>query len=213
MDPLDGALMTALLVILGALAAVGLFMFFVKREEEKRARKRTKKQKEERRLEEERRKEIAPEHPVKRLKVGDVVSLVGTDFIVQGVLRFREGGFEWVEYKLADATDIRWLEVEDDDELWIALYKEVDDLRITGPRPPERLVYQGETYELEEQGYATMRKEGEVGRRALPECRYYDYEGPGDHVLSIEQWGENFEVSVGTRVSPYSVEVFPASSR
>jgi hypothetical protein len=213
MDPLDGALMTALLVILGALGAVAFFMFLIKHNEEKGTRKLVKKEREEQRLEDERRKEIAPEHPVKRLKVGDVVSLVGTDFIVQGVLRFREGSFEWVEYKLADATDIRWLEVEDDDELWIALYKEVNDLRIAGPRPPEHLSYHGETYELEEQGYATMRKEGDVGRRDLPECRYYDYEGPGDNVLSIEQWGENFEVSAGTRVSPFSVEVYPGSTR
>ena len=59
-----------------------------------------------------------------------------------------------------------------------------------------------------------MRKEGESAHGKLPECRYYDYEAEeGDDVLSVEQWGENFEVSVGRRVSPHAIEVFAASAR
>jgi len=204
-------MLTALLVVTGVFAAVALFMFFIRREEEK-GRKLYKKEGKHLKGGEPRDLISAPpEHPLKRLKVGDVVSYVGQDFIVQGKLIFREGGFEWVEYKVADATDVRWLEVEEDDELWVALYKEVENFRVPGPPPPEVIEFQGDTYELEEQGYAVMRKEGDVGRRLLPECRYYDYEGPGDKVLSIEQWGENLEVSVGTSVSPFALEIFPAS--
>jgi hypothetical protein len=198
--------MTALIVIMGIIAMASLFMFFIKREEERGGK--LKKQKKEKQLE-----ARAAAHPLTRLKVGDALSYVGQDFIVQGKLIFREGSFEWAEYKLADGSDIRWLEVEDDDDLYVTLYKEVDDLRIDSPEPPRDLQYLGEHYELEEKGYATMRKEGDVGRRDLPQCRYYDYEGSGDNMLSIEKWGENYEVSAGMTVSPHAIEIFSAAKR
>jgi hypothetical protein len=201
--------MTALIIIFSILAAVSLFMFFIKREEEKKLKKERKKVLE---AEERAQLQAARDNPFHSLKVGDVVSYVGQDFVVQGKLVFREGSFEWTEYKLADASDVRWLEVELDDELWVGLYKEVDDLRIQGSEPPEEIEYRGDVYELEEKGYATMRREGDVGRRVLPECRYYDYEGSGDNILSIEQWGENFEVSVGVAVSPHALEIYPAAA-
>lgn len=200
--------MTALLVIGGVLGAVALVMFFIKRQEEKNAEANAQKL-----IAKNANKAIsAPSgagHELTKLKVDDAVSITGDTYTVKQKLIFREGNFEWVEYKLTDGSVVRWLEVEDDDELWLALYEEVDDLKLPATdRLPDELEYRGMEYELDEKGYASMRKAGEPVRDDLPQCRYYDYEGEGDAVLSVEQWGENFEVSVGARLSPHAIEVF-----
>jgi hypothetical protein len=205
--------MTGVLIVFGILAAISLFMFFSKRNDEKAQKKALKKAQlggyEDERL-------IPDGAPRKRhelltLKTGDAVSITGDTYTIEQKLIFREGSFEWVEYKLSDGETTRWLEVEDDDELWLALYQEVDDLKLR-EAPPAELEYKGTDFELDEKGFATMRKDGEPALGKLPECRYYDYEAEeGDDVLSIEQWGENFEASVGRRVSPHAIEVFPGA--
>ena len=201
--------MTGLLVIAGILGVLAIVMFFVKRQEEKDGDSRAQKA-----IAKNANKAIAAPsgmgHELTKLKVDDAVSITGDTYTVKQKLIFREGNFEWVEYKLTDGATTKWLEVEDDDELWLALYEEVDDLKLpTTDRLPDELDYRGMEYELDEQGYASMRKAGEPLRDDLPECRYYDYEGDGDAVLSIEKWGENLEVSVGQRLSPHAIEVYP----
>ncbi len=208
--------MTGVLIVFGILGVIALFMFFSKRQEEKAERKAIKAAKQaqlggyedERSLPEGKPKK---RHELLSLKTGDAVSITGDTFTITQKLIFREGSFEWVEYKLSDGETTRWLEVEDDDELWLALYQEVDDLKLR-EAPGDEIEYKGVDFELDEKGYATMRKEGEPASGKLPECRYYDYEAEeGDDVLSIEQWGENYEASVGHRVSPHAVEVFPGA--
>jgi hypothetical protein len=204
--------MTALLIIFGILGAISLLMFFVKRQEEKEQKRR-------KQVKEAARAQIsAPAgsgseqaNELMRIQVGDAVSITGDTYTVKQKLIFREGNFEWVEYKIMDGETTRWLEVEDDDELWLAVYEEVEDLKIKG-EPPDEIEYHGVEFELDEKGYATMRKAGEPESSA-PEMRYFDYEGDGDEVLSIEQWGDNFEVSVGHRVSPHALEVYSAGGK
>ena len=190
--------MTVVMVALAILALYALFMFFVRREEERN-----------KKVKKEHKKALAERSPLLALKVGDAVEHVGQTFIVDEKLTFREGSFQWLEYKLVDGSETRWLEVEDDDELYVTLYEAAPDLHVTG-EPPRTLQYQGKSFELEEKGFATMRKEGDVNRHELPECRYYDYEAPGGDVLSLEKWGENFEASVGKTLHPATLDVIAA---
>ena len=205
--------MTGVLIVFGILTVIALFMFFIKRQEEQGGRKQLKKPKkggDDPLLSE---GAHARSHELMRLKVGDALSITGDTYTISQKLIFREGSFEWMEYRLSDGETTRWLEVEDDDELWLALYQEVDDLKLRDA-PGAELTYKGVDYELDEKGSATMRKEGEgPAHGRLPECRYYDFEAEeGDGVLSIEQWSENYEASVGRRVSPHAIEVFPGAA-
>jgi hypothetical protein len=52
---------------------------------------------------------------VRALKVSDDVNYEGRDYIVEGTLRFEQGGFRWQEHRLVDGPDSLWLSVEDDD--------------------------------------------------------------------------------------------------
>lgn len=145
------------------------------------------------------------------LRLNDVVSYMDQDFIVEGKLTFSEEGWEWYEYKLADGRDIYWMEVDEEAGEWeVALYQEVDDLKISG-KPPEQLDYHGERYSLAEKGHATMSREGDVGFKTLPQCRYFDYEGPEEKVISVEQWGQTYEVCAGEYLDEDMLEIMPGT--
>ena len=59
------------------------------------------------------------------LKLGDVVNHEGRDWIVEGTLRFEQGGFRWAEHRLVDGADSLWLSVEDDEGLELVIWTRV----------------------------------------------------------------------------------------
>ncbi len=50
----------------------------------------------------------------REIKVGDVLGIEGSDFVVRGTLRFDQSGFTWAEHFIDDVHNRRWLSVEDD---------------------------------------------------------------------------------------------------
>jgi hypothetical protein len=152
------------------------------------------------------------ERTLKTLRLGDVVQHLGKDYLVEGKLTYNEDGFIWHEYMLVDRTDVRWLAVEQDDRLIVALYQQVPatDL-LLGASPPETVSYQGIQYRLDERGSANMTRQGEVGQRNAERCRYFDYVGQGGRLLSVEYWGETPEVCVGEEIREASLEILPGS--
>lgn len=146
------------------------------------------------------------------LQVGDIVQHMGQDWAVEGKLTYQEGGFSWLEYMLQDGDEIRWLSVEEDDWVTVALLALVNSLEVSAV-PPQELVYNGDTYYQRETGQATMRREGNLRRPEAETCRYFDYEGPDQKVLSIEDWGGNLEVTAGIIIAPRSLVILPGEGR
>lgn len=149
---------------------------------------------------------------VRALAVGDVVNHDGSDFIVQGTLRFEEGGFRWSEHLLVDDARRIWLSVEDDEGELEVVQWERSASPGTTPGPP-KLEHEGVAYELEERGTANFTSEGTTGAPGGGRAEYADYSA-GDRRLGFERYSAEgeWEVSVGRRISEHLLDIYPARS-
>lgn len=153
---------------------------------------------------------IAP--TVFTLRTGDIVQHRDRDWVVEGQLTYNEGGFTWLEYMLQDGNDIRWLSVEEDDLVEVALSAPAREVEVENP-PPKEIRVQGVTYRCVDSGEARMTRIGRTGIRRAEACRFYDYEGPDGQVLSVEDWDGDVEVTLGEEISPGSLRLLPGDGR
>ncbi|MGF1536902.1 MAG: DUF4178 domain-containing protein [Elainellaceae cyanobacterium] len=142
------------------------------------------------------------------MRIGDIVQYAGRDWVVEGKLVYNDDGFSWLEYMLQDDNDIRWLSVEEDDWVTVSLLNSVNSLDVS-TTPPQELTFEGVAYRRVESGTAQMRREGNPRRPDIEQCRYFDYEGPEDRVLSVEDWDGDIEVTAGTVIAPRSLVILP----
>lgn len=143
------------------------------------------------------------------LQIGDIVQYMGIDWVVEGKLTYTVDEYSWMEYMLQDDNDIRWLSVEEDDTVEVALLEATNQLDISETPPPKKLTFGDENYKCVDSGLASMTREGTVKRRKASRCQYFDYEGSGDKVLSIEVWDGEIEVTIGNRINPRSLTILP----
>ena len=139
------------------------------------------------------------------LKLNDVVRYLGDTYMVEGRLTLSEDGDTWWEYMLVDGDEIRWLSVEDDDELEVALWEEID--YPLSADPPETIEWEGVSYRAVEKGKARVTRDGKSGRKEGMSCRYWDYEGAGGEMLAVESWSGDFEVSLGRELDEGTYEI------
>lgn len=143
------------------------------------------------------------------LKLGDVVNHDGRDWIVEGTLRFEQGGFRWAEHRLVDGTDSLWLSVEDDEGIELVIWER---LRGATLEPgPGTLEHGGVTYELDERGKANYTSEGVTGSSGGGKAEFADYM-QGDQRLSFERYGDDggWEISVGRVISEHALDIYPS---
>lgn len=144
---------------------------------------------------------------VNNLRIGDIVTFFGTDYVVEGCIHYDDSGWVWVCYMLVDGDNVRWLAVEFDDQLEVSLWQEID--LVLPPTPPHTIDYDGERFTLTESGRASATQSGQTGLRSGLSVEYFEYKGSGERYLSVEKWGMETEVSVGQDVNPYSLEILP----
>ena len=94
----------------------------------------------------------------------------------------------------------------------VALLEVTTDLEL-GAEPPRQITYLGDAYRRVEAGVAVMSRIGQTRQRRAEKCRYFDYEGPDDKVLSVEIWSDEPEVTVGKRIRPSSLTILPGQGR
>jgi hypothetical protein len=161
------------------------------------------------------------ERTVFTLEIGDIVQYMDTDWVVEGRLTYEDNEYTWFEYLLQDgdssigdsfASRIRWLSVDEDDRVEVALLEPTTQLEVS-QQPPKQLTFAGETYRCVESGRATMTRIGTTLRRTGEHCRYFDYQGSNDQVLSIEDWDGEIEVTVGRRINPRMLMLLPGDGR
>ena len=158
----------------------------------------------------------APQPPapsgVRTLKLGDVVNLEGADFIVEGTLRLEQDGFRWEEHRLVDGERSRWLSVEDDEGLEVAVWERAP----AGELAPgaERITHDGVAYELEERGHASFTAEGSTGTAPSGRMEYVEY-AAGERRLAFERFGDDagWELGVGAVISEHALDIYPARER
>ncbi|NJP10799.1 MAG: DUF4178 domain-containing protein [Leptolyngbyaceae cyanobacterium RU_5_1] len=146
------------------------------------------------------------------LQIGDIVQYDGGDWVVEGRLTFDDNGYTWFEYMLQDRDEVRWLSVEEDDRVDVFWMEPVTDLEISG-EPPKQLTYAGTIYQRGESGTVRMTRIGTTLNRQAQRCRYFDYSGSNDQVLSIEDWDGEFEITAGRRIRPSALSLLPGDGR
>jgi hypothetical protein len=162
------------------------------------------------------------ERTVRDLRVDDVLTIDGKDFLCEGVIAYDEDGHRWVSGRIVDGKDVRWLVVgiERTGGGAIRLLAEDGSQNISG-YPPEVLVIGEVRYVLDKRGAATCTLHGELGplgdlKKDRPashveRCRWWLYTAPGDETVLVEQWGADYRLLRGKNMGDGIVELMPGS--
>jgi hypothetical protein len=161
------------------------------------------------------------ERTLRDLRVHDVVTLDGRDFLCEGTVAYDEDGHRWSGARLVDGADTHWLIVGIErtgagTPRWFS----TDPTPVAG-YPPEALVIGESRYALDKRGTATCKLSGDVGglgnlKKDRPEnhverCRWWLYSAPGDDSMLIEQWGDDYRMLRGKKVDAGTIEMMPGS--
>jgi hypothetical protein len=166
--------------------------------------------------------DVLRERSLKELKVGDVLTLDGKDFLVEGTIEYDEDGHRWVGARVVDGTHVKWTVVglERVGTAHVRLLEHDTTTDIAG-YPPEALVIDDVRFALDKRGNATAKLHGDLGnllgtKNAAPEghverCRWWLYSAPGDDTVVLEQWGADYRVLRGKKVSGDTIDLIPGS--
>lgn len=159
------------------------------------------------------------ERTVRDLRVGDVVTYDGRDYLVEGAIAYDEAGHRWTAGRMVDTDAEKWLIVGMEragaDTVSLA---DIADIELSG-YPPETLVVGDTRYNLERRGTATAKATGSTdvvaGKDLSPEsvhrCRWWRYESTGGKCLIVEQWGESFRALRGETIRMSDLDMMPGS--
>lgn len=166
--------------------------------------------------------DVLRERTLKELRVGDVVTVDGKDYLCEGAIEYDEDGHRWIGGRLVDGANVRWCVVglERVGSQHVRML-ELDTATDVGGYPPEALVVGDVRYALDKRGNATAKLHGELGnlvggKQTRPEghverCRWWLYSAPGDDTVVLEQWGADYRVLRGKRISGDTIDLIPGS--
>ncbi|HLL25242.1 MAG TPA: DUF4178 domain-containing protein, partial [Kofleriaceae bacterium] len=161
------------------------------------------------------------ERTVRDLRVDDVLTFDGRDFLCEGMISYDEDGHRWIGGRIVDGSDVQWLVIgiERASASSTRLLAQDTSTPLNG-YPPEALVIDDVRYVLDKRGAATCSLFGDVGglgamKAGRPEghverCRWWLYNAPGDDTLIVEQWGSDYRMLRGKKVVDGTIELIPA---
>jgi hypothetical protein len=162
------------------------------------------------------------ERTVRDLRVDDVLTIDGKDYLCEGLIAYDEDGHRWTGGRIADGGEVTWLliGIERASATSTRLLKQDESTPISG-YPPEAIVIGDVRYTLDKRGTATCQLFGDVGglgalKKDRPEghverCRWWLYGAPGDDTLLVEQWGSDYRLLRGKKVGDGMIELIPGS--
>jgi len=162
------------------------------------------------------------ERTVRDLRVDDVLTIDGKDFVVEGLINYDEDGHRWIGARVVDGGEVQWLVVgiERTGAGSLRLLTQDEATQIAG-YPPEVLVIGEVRYALDKRGAATCELSGELGplgalKKGRPDghverARWWLYSAPGDNTLLLEQWGSDYRLLRGKKVGEGTIELIPGS--
>jgi hypothetical protein len=166
--------------------------------------------------------DVLRERSLKELRVGDVLTIDGKDFLAEGVIEYDEDGHRWVGARVVDGTHVQWCVagLERVGTAHVRLLEHDTTTDIAG-YPPEALVIGEVRFALDKRGNATAKLHGDLGnllgaKNATPEghverCRWWLYSASGDDTVILEQWGADYRVLKGKKVSGDTIDLIPGS--
>lgn len=152
------------------------------------------------------------------LRVGDVILIEAAgagdegDFLVEGLLRLRDGGETTLVVIMADGARKRWLVGGSDRSEWLVVAP-VEGHGLAGepprniqPRPGEPRVYA-----LARRGQASVAAVGTHGRPSGSRVGTYVYRQGTRDVLWVERWGSEIWLGEGHALPRHAVSFLPGS--
>lgn len=119
------------------------------------------------------------------------------------------------EFKVGDGSEIRYLHLDEDDELELTLSRKIKITSIKkelpaiirdSERPPDALIFEGISYQLESEspGYFHNCSKKDDDWEELMSWTYYDAEQK--HTLCLEQWDDfEFDASAGIVIQEFEI--------
>ncbi|MEZ4362021.1 MAG: DUF4178 domain-containing protein [Kofleriaceae bacterium] len=161
------------------------------------------------------------ERTLRDLRIHDVVTMDGNDYLCEGVVSYDEDGHRWCGARLVDGAVSHWLIVGiERTGATTPRLCAIDSMSVSG-YPPEAMVVGELRYTLDKRGTATCKLAGDVGdlgglKKDRPEnhverCRWWLYSAPGDDSMIIEQWGEDYRVLRGKKIDGSTIDLIPGS--
>jgi hypothetical protein len=145
-----------------------------------------------------------------KLRLRDIVSYQGKDYVVEGLLTYRVGGKAYKLARVVDGDTVRWVEPLTDDSddrvLWL---EDVGGIGVGAP-PPSTVSYQGRSYLPKLSGQATVEVAGRVPDRVAGTCDLWRFRAAGDLFLQIEKWPDRTVTLHGESVHKDMIDVLPA---
>ena len=145
----------------------------------------------------------------KKLKPRDIVSHLGRDYVVEGVLTYKLGGKTYLLARAVDGDVVLWIEpLMDDMDDRILILTEVRDLDIATP-PPQSISYRGSAFVPRLSGQASVEIAGQVPGQSAGTREVWRYRAAGDVFLQIEARGDATVVLHGESVHKGMIDVLP----
>ena len=163
------------------------------------------------------------ERSIRELRPGDILTIDNKDFLCEGVISYDEDGHRWLGGRIVDGSDVRWIVVGIERAGASPLrMMTLDEHRDLAGYPPEAMVIGTVRYTLDKRGNATCKLTGDLGglgnltsgKRTdgtAERCRWWLYNAAGDDTMIVEQWGGDYRVLRGTKISDGVVELMPGS--
>lgn len=151
------------------------------------------------------------ERTIHTMRPGDVVSHLGQDFLVEGVLTFSDDGRVTRLYRLVDGGQERWLGARPGDDSPLLL-DEAADFAVEA-NGPEAITRGGLPFRLAHRESALCAAAGAVGgEREGGRAQLYEYVGAGTARILALVWPGRVDTFAGERVARHFVDILPGAA-
>jgi hypothetical protein len=124
--------------------------------------------------------------PTKTLRPRDILSYLGRDYVVDGVVTYKLHGKVYPLARVVNGDVVLWVEpLMDDLDDRLLLLTEIKDLDIATP-PPASISYRGSAFVPRWSGLATVGISGEIPGQASGPREVWRYRAAGDLFIQIE---------------------------
>jgi Domain of unknown function (DUF4178) len=144
------------------------------------------------------------------IKPRDVISYLGRDYLVEGVLGYKLNGKFFSLAKAVDGDTVLWVEpIVDAIDDRLLLMTEVHDLDVVAP-PPQTIFYRKSAFLPRLAGTAVITLDGVIPERPAGTFEFWRYRAAGDLFLQIEARPAGTIILFGEAIHKSMVDVLPA---
>ncbi|MES1172592.1 MAG: DUF4178 domain-containing protein [Bacteroidota bacterium] len=146
-----------------------------------------------------------------KLRPRDVVSYLGRDYVVEGIVTYKLGGKTYPLARAIDGDVVIWIEpLTDDLDDRVLILSAVTDLDISTP-PPQSISYRQNAFVPRWSGLATVEIAGQVPGQSPGPREVWRYRAAGDVFLQIEARSATSDTLVlhGESVNKGMIDILP----